>query len=85
MRVSVGVNSVAVREEVVVKEDVSEGVGVLERVRVFVEEGVRVGVPGEIEPVTVKVDVDVNVLVNVTEGVRVAVPVRVDEEAGVKV
>ena len=66
-----------------VKEDVSEGVGVPVRVRVFVEEAVRVGVPGEIEPEIVIVAVGVNVLIKVAEGVRVAVPVKVNEAVGV--
>lgn len=46
---------------------------------------VWVGVPGEVEPVAVMVDVGENVLVKVAEGVRVAVPVKVDEAEGVRV
>jgi hypothetical protein len=52
---------------------------------VVVAEGVRVGVPGEIEPVTENVDVGVIVRVIVSEGVRVAVPDKVDEAIGVGV
>ena len=68
-----------------VKEEVNDGVDDRVRVRVVVAEGVRVGVPSVIEPVTVNVDVGVIVRVIVTEGVRVAVPVKVDEAVGVGV
>ena len=85
MRVSVGINGAAVQEEVAVEEDVNEGVDVLVRVRVFVEEAVHVRVPGKIEPVFVIVDGSVNVLVKVAEGVRVAVAVKVDEAVRVRV
>jgi len=68
-----------------VTEEVFEGVDVRVRVRVVVAEGVRVGVPSKIAPVTVNVEVGEYVLVKVVDGVRVAVPVKVDEAAGVGV
>ena len=68
-----------------VTEEVFEGVDVRVRVRVVVAEGVRVGVPSVIEPVTVNVDVGEIIRVMVAEGVRVAVPVEVYVAVGVGV
>ena len=66
-----------------VKEEVNDGDDDRVRVRVVVAEGVRVGVPSKIAPVTVNVEVGEYVLVKVVDGVRVAVPVKVDEAVGV--